>query len=382
MGAINKNTNKYEYPAIALKSNTYSCPKCERDVILKKGEIKAHHFAHYCSDNPCGYYNHPGESDIHKDAKLLLKVLLENRANICINKKCVCCQHTLLINQKYTENATIIDEHKFQYNNSTKKADVACLDSSTIQCIYEIYYTHKTKDEHRPEPWYEIDAQKLLCNSDIMNNHKIINLYCIRKYKCNNCIERELREQIIRQQEYEKRREEDERSREEYEKRRKESEKQRYENERARIESEERHRIEAKRIEAEKMKKVKERQEQFKREQHKIIQLSLKEDIDRKKKLEQLMEETKKKMDEQQTHEHKHYDFIGGFSEEERNNAYSILDGKISHLRKDVYLRYTCAKCKTNKCKKCLDNAQKQFILEKVNLPKIADILKELYPKC
>ena len=30
-------------------------------------------------DDPCNYYNKPSESQIHKDAKMLLKVLLEKK---------------------------------------------------------------------------------------------------------------------------------------------------------------------------------------------------------------------------------------------------------------------------------------------------------------
>ena len=30
MGAINKTTNKYEYPRIANKCNKYKCPSCEK----------------------------------------------------------------------------------------------------------------------------------------------------------------------------------------------------------------------------------------------------------------------------------------------------------------------------------------------------------------
>ena len=39
MGAINKTTNKYEYPKIANKINKYKCPFCEKDVIFRNGKI-------------------------------------------------------------------------------------------------------------------------------------------------------------------------------------------------------------------------------------------------------------------------------------------------------------------------------------------------------
>jgi competence CoiA-like predicted nuclease len=38
MGAINKTTNKYEYPKIANKINKYKCPFCEKDVIFRNGK--------------------------------------------------------------------------------------------------------------------------------------------------------------------------------------------------------------------------------------------------------------------------------------------------------------------------------------------------------
>jgi hypothetical protein len=43
MGAINKRTDKYEYPRIAQK---YLCPECKKDVNFCKGQIKQPYFAH------------------------------------------------------------------------------------------------------------------------------------------------------------------------------------------------------------------------------------------------------------------------------------------------------------------------------------------------
>jgi competence CoiA-like predicted nuclease len=87
MGAINKTTTKYEYPKIANKINKYKCPFCEKDVIFRNGKIKQPHFAHYKSDNPCSYYEKPNETQIHKDAKLLMKTLLDNKNKILLKKK-------------------------------------------------------------------------------------------------------------------------------------------------------------------------------------------------------------------------------------------------------------------------------------------------------
>jgi predicted RNA-binding Zn-ribbon protein involved in translation (DUF1610 family) len=53
LGAFIKNTTKYVYPAVANKSEKYVCPDCNKDLILRKGQIRINHFAHYKSDSPC-----------------------------------------------------------------------------------------------------------------------------------------------------------------------------------------------------------------------------------------------------------------------------------------------------------------------------------------
>ena len=190
MGAINKLTNKYEYPKIAEKNNKYMCPDCKNDVILKKGNIRIHHFAHYKSDNPCMYYERPGESEIHKDAKMALKTILEKDTNINFMRKCVGCNNTHTHNiEKSNEHTSIHIEYPFTFKESRKKADIACVDGDSIKYIFEICYKNKTSPENRPEPWFEINAEKLLYdinNQDINDNTIYIN--CIRSENCNNCL--------------------------------------------------------------------------------------------------------------------------------------------------------------------------------------------------
>ena len=81
MGAIDFENN-YVSPSDALKGKTYKCIECNNRVILRKGDIRIHHFAHYTQTNTCNYYDHPNESQIHKDAKLLLAKLLINKKHI------------------------------------------------------------------------------------------------------------------------------------------------------------------------------------------------------------------------------------------------------------------------------------------------------------
>ena len=202
IGAINKITNDYEYPKIATKGkNKYKCPSCDKDVIFKKGLIKKPHFAHYKSNNPCFYYDKPSESQIHKDAKLLMKSLLDNKKNICINRDCNYCEkRNCVYNEnlyydiydEYNENTKAIIEYKFLHNNSKKSADLALVENDTIKYIFEICYKNKTNEENRPEPWAEINAEDLInkINSgEIIDEDGNISIKCIRNYKCRFCVE-------------------------------------------------------------------------------------------------------------------------------------------------------------------------------------------------
>ena len=214
MGAINKTTNNYEYPKIANKINKYKCPFCEKDVIFRNGKIKQPHFAHYKSENPCSYYEKPNETQIHKDAKLLMKTLLDNKRCINIYRKCYYCNNEESVSDDsfiiYYDNEEIeyflnikIDEYndtqatieyKFNYNNSKKSADVALLKNNELKYIFEICYKNKTKEENRPEPWFEIKAETLINETNTgenVNEEGEFEIECIRDYKCVCCKEKE-----------------------------------------------------------------------------------------------------------------------------------------------------------------------------------------------
>jgi hypothetical protein len=164
MGAMNKTTNTYEYPTIADKKNKYECPECKKDVIFKKGTIIRPYFAHKKSNSPCYYYDKPNEAQIHKDAKLLLKSLLDNKKILYFYRSCPYCYNDkeIFYLNYHNENMKAVIEHPFIYNESKKRADVALLENNEIKFIFEICYKNKTKEENRPEPWVEINAEDLI----------------------------------------------------------------------------------------------------------------------------------------------------------------------------------------------------------------------------
>lgn len=196
MGAINKTTLKYECPKLAKKSHKYKCPSCDKDVIFRNGKIKQPHYAHKKSDNPCYYYDRPSESQIHKDAKMLMKMLLDNKTTMSFFRTCNHCDepkttHILDITPSLYDNTHAVIEYKFHYNNSNRSADVALIETDNIRYIFEICYKNKTKEENRPEPWLEIEAENLIKYINNNDNTKKIEIECKRDYKCECCVNME-----------------------------------------------------------------------------------------------------------------------------------------------------------------------------------------------
>lgn len=188
LGAINKNTGDYVYPKIANKKDDYICPECNKELILCQGEVRVPYFRHKVDVNPCHHYTNPTESQIHKDAKMLLKTVLEGKTPIQFERECTSCKKANDIILPEVEQESIISlEHRFSYNGSTKIADVAHLLNGEVKSIFEIKHTHKTSSENRPEPWVEIDASWLL-NYVNTNEDSSLKIKCIRSDKCEECL--------------------------------------------------------------------------------------------------------------------------------------------------------------------------------------------------
>ena len=187
LGAINKNTLHYILPNKAIKSHEYKCPDCDKDLILCKGKIKRAYFRHKVDKiDLCGYYTNPTESQIHKDAKLRLKELIKIK-NLKINRYCHNCKNTKRYNiPDFCDKSNICIEHKFEYNESIKFADVAYLKDDEMIQIYEIYYKHKTKENDRPEPWFEFNAKDIIEKSNQEDDD--LEIKCNREKNCDECI--------------------------------------------------------------------------------------------------------------------------------------------------------------------------------------------------
>ena len=172
MGSLNKKTQKYTHPFYASKEETYECLDCGEDLILCQGKIRHSYFRHKINTQ-CAYYNHPGEGQIHKEAKRQLKYILENYG-LKIIRNCDICSQELVFNIECCVSNGVKLEHRFKYGKKDRIADVICFNElqnlqdsqdsqdEDIKYIFEVYNSNKTQEEARPEPWFEIQATEIL----------------------------------------------------------------------------------------------------------------------------------------------------------------------------------------------------------------------------
>lgn len=189
LGGINKKTGAYTHPSIALKTEHYACPDCDRELVLKQGTEVVHHFAHK-SNAGCAYHECPSESQIHKDGKLLVKYLIENKVVYILRRCSKCKDEYEWAILKPSKKSFVVLEHRFNFNGN-RTADVAFLSrTNKIKYIFEVCHTHKTDKNARPEPWFEFDALMLL---SVSYKNECINLECMRKgWLCEECSKLEI----------------------------------------------------------------------------------------------------------------------------------------------------------------------------------------------
>jgi hypothetical protein len=197
-GAIDVETKRYTIPAYAQKGKEYKCADCNQKVILRKGSIRKAHFAHFSPTNKCQYFEHPNESQLHKDAKYKLAEKLKSKFPIEINNYCPECgtdpAGLYELQVEYSENDEVIIEYRDPNNKYV--ADIAVLNGEKVKYIFEIKHTHATTTNVRPEPWFEFTTENIFTdekrlsendpNDDLTKSY----LRCSRSHKsryCANC---------------------------------------------------------------------------------------------------------------------------------------------------------------------------------------------------
>ncbi len=201
LGAFEVATNKYVLPYNAEKGKSYKCLDCNQTVIIRKGTIRKAHFAHFSPINKCTYYEHPNESQMHKDAKYKLAERLINEFPIKIYDKCPKCGIMPATFDTFDIEYNEGDKAVVEYRDPNNKwvADVAILTNGKLRYIFEIKHTHATVTNVRPEPWFEFTTEEVFLNEERINNKNhsehtdlgdAYRLNCVRTSKnryCNGC---------------------------------------------------------------------------------------------------------------------------------------------------------------------------------------------------
>ena len=195
ISALCRETNRYVSPKYADKKSRYYCPQCTKQLVLCKGDIITPYFRHKMDLQPCKYYDHPSESQIHHDGKEQIRYWLLNGYSVTIERTCTCCNQIECFEIPGIDpDSNILLEYRFEYNGA-KIADVCYLDKDDIVCIFEIYHTHKTKASDRPGLWFELDAMNIITYT---SDGKDISLQCIRKERCQDCLDKAIKRELKR----------------------------------------------------------------------------------------------------------------------------------------------------------------------------------------
>ena len=170
-------TNDIVPPHQASKDLTYSCLKCDKELIVKHGEIRQKHYAHKtecgCDGKICG------ESEEHKLSK---KLLIQNKNHTTFIHT-FSCGHS----QKF-----IFSEMKEEFKIDSYRLDVgASVVGVIIKAAIEVYHTHKCGDDKREALRekdilvIELRSEQIIDKYTTCNNDTIFNSDDTKN--CNEC---------------------------------------------------------------------------------------------------------------------------------------------------------------------------------------------------
>lgn len=368
LGATNKRTGEYTFPSDGSKTESYICPEgdCNKPVVLCQG-IKICSYFRHKAGCACYRYEKPTQYQIHSDAIKLLKLLLEKGINLtiisrCLNSKCKMVEEYEI--PSISVSSEFIEEYRFEYNGK-KYADLAYLDHGEVVCIFEIYNTHRTPYDRRPQDiWFELDAKALL-SMIITEDVQSLKLDCIRGNHdnpsglCNACHylhmlkQRERERKLLLKQKRERWRkiEMEERQEEflrEQEERRKQLEKDRI---KAEIERKKQQEADREQKEMRKMEKEDLRTIQRKIERDLLLERRRQEiEAEREKRRQEMEAEREKRRQEEEKQKRKRMEIERRIQE---RTAMENEDVRTIQHRRNRMLQFedtTCSGCKVNVC--------------------------------
>ena len=161
------------------------CIDCKTSLIVKRGNIRTHHFAHNNLTNCCS------ESSHHFYVKEFIK---RNINKILFSNKCSKCYENEYENFK---NCKVVLEQTYE----KYKLDCAIFENNELICVIEVYHTHLTDQEkihtiiNNEIGYYEIcttDVTRFLDDNNLIDFKDEIILKNITQEKgflCEKCIQ-------------------------------------------------------------------------------------------------------------------------------------------------------------------------------------------------
>lgn len=173
LGAINKQTGRYESIISVDKSNEYKCVDCGGDLILRKGEKNFQSFIHKSKFPPCVYFKSPTDSMLKTDALLHLKELLDTN-KVTIYSKCSIC--------------------KFNFETKLPKFNQTIKNLNSIDCVNEnnkivckFVIGVNTDSSHVNVLLYQINIYELIERITTSYATKKVELVCEDLIICEKC---------------------------------------------------------------------------------------------------------------------------------------------------------------------------------------------------
>ena len=156
-------SGKRFYAPDAERRPGYICPQCKERVMIKKGDVIVHHFAHYPGSN-CVWWE--PESKLHLDMKLLFKKSLESNPNV------------VKVELEYQIGDLFADVY-FETNNGRKIAVECQISDRSLSDM-----NHKTRHyfHHGVLTWWVISSERIPEQWDAPHHGPVSTLHIKRSF--------------------------------------------------------------------------------------------------------------------------------------------------------------------------------------------------------
>ncbi len=156
--------NRVHRPEVAEKGLLYKCPSCLIKVILRRGEIRAPHFAH-SGDTPCN-----PDTIRHKAAIRIIQASVEDWKAGKGKRPVIVQHHPLCQKISSAELEEGVDQAKPRTAiESGRVLDVALFAGERLALGVEVFIPARLEANLKREvrsPWVELDAEDVIANPD------------------------------------------------------------------------------------------------------------------------------------------------------------------------------------------------------------------------